>query len=67
VVNGRIIDARSENTMTLVGPKLIVFGGIAWPWVAGRMKYLNDIWALDLNYSTLSHTSLSHFDQIFQQ
>jgi hypothetical protein len=63
VVNGPKPDCRRYNTMTLVGTKHFVFGGLS---VKG-MTYLNDIWALDLNHGTLPHTSLSHFDQIFQQ
>jgi len=49
--------------MTLVGSKVFVFGG----WSVKDTTYLNDIWALDLNYGTLPHSSLSLFDQIFQQ
>jgi Kelch motif len=67
VVNGPRIDNRRYNTMTLVGPKLIVFGGSAGWNNTTCLSNLNDIWALDLNNGTLPHTPLSHFDHIFQQ
>jgi hypothetical protein len=45
----------------MVGSELFVFGGI------NDEKYLDDMWALDVNSCTISHRSLSHFDLIFPQ
>ena len=43
VVDGPGPVSRRHHTMTLVGSKLFAFGGKS-------VKYLNDIWALDLDY-----------------
>ena len=51
---------RSYHTMTLVGSKLFVFGGVRWQ---GSNRYFNDIWALDLNCCTFApRPSPSHFE-----
>jgi hypothetical protein len=50
VVNGPRPGGRYFHSMTLVGSKLFVFGG----WSFESLRYLNDIWALDLNYCTFA-------------
>jgi hypothetical protein len=52
--------SRHHHTMTLIGSKLFVFGGKS-------TKYLNDIWALDLDCCTFAARFPEPFDQIFQQ
>jgi hypothetical protein len=46
---------RYYHTMTLVGSKLFIFGGLS------PKGYLNDIWALDLNCCTFT----PHFPESF--
>jgi hypothetical protein len=48
VVNGPGPGGRFYHTMTLVGSKLFVFGGLS------AKGWLNDIWALDLNCCTFA-------------
>ena len=48
MVNGFGPGGRLFNTVTMVGSQLFVFGGL----IGG--KYLNDMWALDLNSRTNS-------------
>jgi hypothetical protein len=49
--------------MSLVGSKFFVFGG----WSSASKKYLNDIWALDLDSCTFAPRFLNRFDHIFHQ
>ena len=63
VVNGPKPCRRSYHTMTLVGSKLFVFGG----WDNDAVRYLNDIWAFNLNCCTFAHRFPEPFDQICLQ
>jgi hypothetical protein len=48
VIDGPGPGSRYYHTMTLVGSMLFIFGGRT------PKRHLNDMWALDLNYSTFA-------------
>jgi hypothetical protein len=55
MVNGPGPGGRFYHTMTLVGSRLFVFGGMA------AKRCLNDIWTLDLNCCTFAPRFLEPF------
>jgi hypothetical protein len=55
VVNGPSPEGRYYHAMTILGSKLFVFGGEI------NGKFLNDMWAIDLNSRTIAHRCFEPF------